>query len=77
MNKAKLIQTLSNLPEEFFATAYDVNIRRDEERSIKIQMIYNNDLVKQLMNANRWKYELNDNGFMAFKRDDGLEIVMT
>lgn len=75
MDKAKIIQVLDSLPEEWFNIAYVVTIYKEV---IKIQMEYNSNLVKELINANRWEHRIeNDNGFMEFKRDDGLEITMT
>lgn len=74
MNKAKLIQTLSNLPEEWINDAYIIRI---SEEYLKLQMYYNSDLVKELMDGNRWNFGITANGFMEFRRNDGLEITMT
>ena len=75
MNKAKIIQTLSNLPEGYFKTAFDISIRGENE--VRILMGYNAELVKKLTDGNRWRHEINGNGFMAFTRDDNFKIVMT
>ena len=76
MDKDKLIQALSNLPEEFFTPAYVITAW--DNKPISIQMKYNKELIKELVDANRWQHEIiRDNGFMKFERDDGLEVIMT
>lgn len=75
MDKDKLIQVLSNLPETFFKNAYLIS--SNTEIKVRIQMKYNSDLVKELINANRWGHRISVNGFMEFTRDDNLEITMT
>lgn len=75
MDKDKLIQALTNLPEEWIKNAYCIDIW--DFREIKIQMKYNQNIVKELTDGNRWQHEIDSNGLMVFKRDDGLGITMT
>ena len=75
MDKFTLIQTLTDMPVEFFKTAYVITAWDD--KSISIQMKYNKALVKQLINGNKWTYKIDPNGLVEFKRDDGLEVIMT
>jgi len=76
MDKDKIIKVLKSLPQEFYENAYAIYVN-DSIRLIKIQMKYDSDLVIKLKNANKWKYDISDSGFMEFVRDDGLEITMT
>lgn len=75
MDKAKLIQSLDNLPEEWINNAFDIDIRREGE--IRILMEYNAELVKELKDGNRWVNKIDSNGFTTFTRDDGFVIIMT
>lgn len=75
MNKDKLIQSLTNIPEKWFTFAFDIDIKSENE--IRILMKYNAELVKKLRDGDRWQYEIDSNGFIKFIRDDGFEIIMT
>jgi len=85
MDKSKLIQSLTNIPEEWVKIAYTIDIWSSEE--IRLQMHYDSKLAKKLINANKWEHETNankwehkidnDTGFLEFRRDDGLKITMT
>jgi len=69
------IEILKSLPQEFYETAYVIPI--GQPVFVSFQMKYNSKLVKALRDANRWKHEFDNNGFIEFTRDDGIKVLMT